>query len=76
MVRRELVVARCDPPTLLDLVEEPLDQITRTREVAADPDQLRPINPQRPIEANANSPISLPLLEQQQTSQDFDPQRS
>ena len=75
MVRRELVVARCDPPTLLDLAEEPLDQIARTIEVAADADQLRPINPQRSIEANANSPISLPLLEQQQPSQDFGPQR-
>jgi len=27
VVGGELVVARCDPPTLLDLVEEPLDQV-------------------------------------------------
>jgi hypothetical protein len=25
VIRRELVVARCDPPTLLDLIEEPFD---------------------------------------------------
>jgi hypothetical protein len=27
---REFVVARRDPPTLLDLIEEPFDQVTRT----------------------------------------------
>ena len=27
VVGGDLVVARCDPPTLLDLIEEPLDQV-------------------------------------------------
>src|SRR4051812_24562082 len=39
-VRRELVVARCNPPTFLGLVEDPLDQITRAMEVRAETDRL------------------------------------
>ena len=43
VIRRELVVARCDPPTLFDLVEESLDQIAGAIEVGAEADRLRPV---------------------------------
>jgi hypothetical protein len=35
VVGSEFVVARRDPPTLFDLVEEPFDQIARTVEIRA-----------------------------------------
>src|SRR5437762_274631 len=49
VVRRELVVACRHPPTLLDLVEEPLDQIARTIEVGAEADRLRPVPSRRNV---------------------------
>ena len=44
VVGGELVVASGDPATLLDLVEEPLDQIARTIGVTAKTDWLRPVS--------------------------------
>jgi hypothetical protein len=44
VVGGELVIARGDSPTLLDLVEEPLDQIASAVEVAAKADWLRPVS--------------------------------
>ncbi len=39
VVGRELVVARRDPPTLLDLIQAPLNQATRTMEMRAKADR-------------------------------------
>jgi hypothetical protein len=36
VVRRQLIVARCNPATMLDLVEEPFDQITGSIEIRAE----------------------------------------
>jgi hypothetical protein len=43
VVGRELVVAGCHAPTVLDLVEEPLDQIARSVEVRAEAERLFPL---------------------------------
>ena len=40
VVRRQLVIARCDPATVLDLVEEPFDQIAGSIQIGADVDSL------------------------------------
>jgi hypothetical protein len=40
VVGREFVVASCDPTTLLDVVDEPLDQISGTVEIRAEADQV------------------------------------
>ena len=45
----ELIIARRDPPTLLDLVEEPLDQIAGAIKVAAKANWLRPVPPRRDV---------------------------
>jgi hypothetical protein len=36
VVRREFVIARRDPPTLFDPIEEPFDQVARTMEIRAE----------------------------------------
>jgi hypothetical protein len=40
VVGREFIVARRDPPTLFDLIEEPFDQVARTVEIRAEADRL------------------------------------
>jgi hypothetical protein len=40
VIGREFVVASCDPTTLLDVVDEPLDQISGTVEIRAEADQV------------------------------------
>jgi hypothetical protein len=40
VVGREFVVARCDPTTLLDLVEEAFDEIARSIKVWTEADRL------------------------------------
>ena len=40
VVRRQLAVACCDPPVLLDLVEAPLDQVAPSIEVRAEADRI------------------------------------
>ena len=65
VIRRELVVARCDPPTLLDLVEEPLDQIARTIEPGAEADRLlaiasrRNVCPSAPLDGKCSDPVGV-----------------
>jgi hypothetical protein len=39
MVRRELVIARRDPPTLFDFIEEPFDQVAGSVEMLAEADR-------------------------------------
>jgi hypothetical protein len=41
----ELVVACCHSPTLLDLVEEPFDQISRAVQIRAEAERVFPIAP-------------------------------
>jgi hypothetical protein len=43
MVRRQLVVARCNPTAVLDLVEEPFDQIPSAIEIRAEANRLAAI---------------------------------
>src|SRR5260370_39538027 len=49
VVRCKLVIAGGDAPTLLDLVEEPLDQITRSIQIRAEADRLFAIALRRDI---------------------------
>ena len=70
VVGRELVVASCDPPTLLDLVEEPLNEVARAVQVRAKANRLfsialgRNVGPrallfdERPDPVSVISPIS------------------
>jgi hypothetical protein len=43
VVGRELVVACCHSPTLLDLVEEPFDQISSAVQIRAEAERVFPI---------------------------------
>src|SRR5215470_2024547 len=45
VVGSELVVAGCHTPTVLDLVEEPLDQVASAVEIRAEADRLATIAP-------------------------------
>jgi len=45
VVGRQLVVARCNPMTVLDLVKEPLDQVAGAIEMRAEADELAAIRP-------------------------------
>jgi hypothetical protein len=40
LAESELVIARRDPPTLLDLIEEPLDQIPGAVKIRAEADRV------------------------------------
>ena len=53
VVGRELVITSCDPTTLLDLIEEPLDQIPGTVKIWAEADRLVAIAPWRDVGPNA-----------------------
>jgi hypothetical protein len=48
-VGRELVVASCNTATVLDLVEEPLDQISGAIKIRAEGERLLPIASRRDI---------------------------
>jgi hypothetical protein len=45
VVSGELVIARCNPATVLDLVEEALDQVPSAVEIRAEADRRRDRNP-------------------------------
>ena len=49
VVGRKFVVPRCHAATVLDLVEEPLDQIAGTIEIRAEADRLVAIAPWRDV---------------------------
>src|SRR4029077_5084428 len=49
----ELVVAGCHTPTVLDLIEEPLDQVSRPVEIRAEAKSLCPISFRRDIRPSA-----------------------
>jgi len=49
IVRRELAIARRDPPTLFDLIEEPFDQVAGSVQMRAEADRLVAIASRRYI---------------------------
>ena len=49
VVSGELVVARCNPAAVLDLIEEALDQIPSAIEIRAEADRLDAIAPWRDV---------------------------
>lgn len=65
IVGRKLVVARRDPTTVFDLVEEPLDQIAGAVEVEAEADWLvaiapwRAVGPGAPPGGNGSDPVRI-----------------
>ena len=65
IVRRELVIARGDPPTLFDLIEKSLDQISGAIKVWAEADRLpsiasrRNIGPRTPFGGEGSDPVSV-----------------
>jgi hypothetical protein len=62
---RELVVASCDPTTLLDLIEEPLDQIPGAIMIWAEADRFAAIapwwgvGPNTPLGGKGSDPVSV-----------------
>ena len=65
VVGRELVVARRDPPTLFNLIEEPFDQITGSVEIRAEADRLgaiasrRYVGPSAPLCDECSDPVGI-----------------
>jgi hypothetical protein len=65
IVGRKLVVACCYPPTLFDLVEEPLDQVASAVQIRAKADRLvaissrRDVGPNTPFGGEGSDPISV-----------------
>ena len=65
VVGREFVVARRDPPTLFDFIEEPFDQVARTVQVRAEADGLvaiasrRNVCPSAPFGSKGSNPIGI-----------------
>ena len=53
VVGRELVVAGCHTPTVLDLVEEPLDQISGPVKIGAEAERLFPLASGRDIRSGS-----------------------
>jgi len=59
------VVARRDPPTLFDLIEEPLDKVARSVEMRAKADRLvaiasrRYVGPSAPLGDECSDPIGV-----------------
>jgi hypothetical protein len=65
VVRCELVIARRDAPTLLDLVKEALDEVSGAIEVWAEADRLSPIAsgrnvcPRTPFGSKGSDPVRV-----------------
>src|SRR6266851_3035326 len=65
VVGRQLVVAGCHTPTVLDFVEEPFDQVTGTVEIRAEADRLlaiaswRNIGPDAPLGGKGSDPAGV-----------------
>ncbi len=65
VVGRELVVARRDPPTLFDLIEESFDQSARSVEIRTKADRLgaiasrRYVGPSVPLRNECSDPIGV-----------------
>jgi hypothetical protein len=53
IVGRQLIVAGCHTPTVLDFAEEPFDQVTGTVEIGAEADRLLAIASRRNIGPDA-----------------------
>jgi hypothetical protein len=65
VVSRELVAAGCHALTMLDLIEEPLDQVSGAVQIRAEADQLvaiaswRNIGPIAPLGGKRSNPVGI-----------------